>query len=79
LEITFSELILLANLMAGLKIADSGEAVPLKVLRSDSRSWRFQPEKALPNYRPCLLSLTASDISGNQLEYQLNFLPLKRD
>lgn len=80
LELQFSEIIPLANLSASLTAADSKQKIALDVLQSDGKIYRFQPKEALQNYRSHILSISASDISGNKLkeEYKLQFLPLLR-
>lgn len=80
LELQFSEIIPLANLSASLTAADSKQKIALDVLQSDGKIYCFQPKEALQNYRSHILSISASDISGNKLkeEYKLQFLPLLR-
>lgn len=80
LEIQFSEIIPPESISANLTAADSKQILALDVLPSAGRVYRFQPKQALQNYRSHLLSVSASDISGNKLkeEFKLQFLPLLR-
>jgi len=83
LEVTFSEIIPQANLKASLKESESGKTLPFKILQSYDKTYRFQPEKPLTNYRSCLLTIESatSDLSGNPLKepYRLVFLPIYRE
>ncbi|HOZ02004.1 MAG TPA: Ig-like domain-containing protein [Candidatus Syntrophosphaera sp.] len=80
LEVHFTEIIPHASLKAALKATESGTPISFDILQSDSDIYKFKPRQALQNYRSYVLTLSATDISGNPLkeEYKLNFLPLLR-
>ena len=80
LELRFSELIPRDRLQASLRASEGQADLELDILQSDSDVYQFQPSQALQNYRSYVLTVKASDISGNtmQEEYKLNFLPLLR-
>lgn len=80
LELRFSEIIPRAQLSVQLTSDESKARIPLDVLHSDDSVYRFKPRQPLQNYRSHVLTVTASDISGNKLkeEFKLNFLPLLR-
>jgi len=80
IELHFNKIIPSGSLK--LKLVSGKEEIPLKVISETGRIHRLLPQKELPNYSSCLLTVlsTTSDFSGNTLEkdYQLQFLPLKR-
>lgn len=83
LEITFSEVIPVANINANLKESESGESIPYRIIKADGKTFQFQAEQQLSNYRSCMLTIetTTADISGNQLKepFKLVFLPIFRN
>ncbi len=64
------------------KLVAGKEEIPLQVISETGRIHRLLPQKELPNYSTCQLTVlsTTADFSGNKLEqdYQLQFLPIKR-
>lgn len=78
LEVCFSEVIPRASVKASLRASETKTEIPLEVLQSDSRIYRFKPQKPLQNYRSYVLTISATDISGNSMpeSFNLNFLPL---
>ncbi len=82
LEVTFSEIIPSQNLFVSLSEMETGKAIPLKILSASHKTYRFQPENLLTNYRSCqlLISEKTSDVSGNTMKeaYKLIFLPIYR-
>ncbi|MFO8144194.1 MAG: Ig-like domain-containing protein [Candidatus Syntrophosphaera sp.] len=80
LEVRFSEIIPRSGISASLRAAQSTTEIPLDILQSDNDIYRFQARQPLQNYRSYVLSVSAEDISGNQMPetFELNFLPLLR-
>ncbi|HOT40379.1 MAG TPA: Ig-like domain-containing protein, partial [Candidatus Syntrophosphaera thermopropionivorans] len=78
LEVCFSEVIPRASIKASLRASETKTEIPIEVLQSDSRIYRFKPQKPLQNYRSYVLTISATDISGNSMpeSFNLNFLPL---
>jgi len=78
LEVCFSEVIPRSSIKVSLKAAETKTDIPLDILQSDSRIYRFKPQKPLQNYRSYVLTVSATDISGNGMpeSFILNFLPL---
>jgi len=64
------------------KLVAGKEEIPLQVISETGRIHRLLPQKELPNYSTCQLTVLSSttDFIGNKLEqdYQLQFLPIKR-
>jgi len=83
LSITFSEPIPTSNFKASLKESEGNREIAFKVIKSNSYTYRLQPEKPLTNYKSYILTIDeeTSDISGNRLQkdFRLTFLPLLRD
>jgi hypothetical protein len=82
LEVTFSEIIPLVNMNATIMEADSKTQIPFKILKSNGKTYQFQPEKPLNNYRSCVLTIETEtcDLAGNGLKepFKLVFLPISR-
>jgi len=80
LEVHFSEIIPRSGISASLRAAQSSTEIPMDILQSDNDIYRFQARQPLQNYRSYVLSVSARDISGNQMPqtFELNFLPLLR-
>ena len=80
ITVNFSEIIPLGNMKARLLASDQNKEIPLQILKSDSRSYSFQPSQPLSNYRSHSLVILANtlDISGNPLgkHHVISFLPL---
>lgn len=79
LEVHFSEIIPSGGFSATLLEGSGPNEIPFSVLASDDTIYRLRPTRPLQNYRSHLLKLSASDINGNTVDFELNFLPLKRD
>ncbi|MBM4399014.1 MAG: Ig-like domain-containing protein, partial [Candidatus Cloacimonetes bacterium] len=82
LEITFSEIIPVSFFQASMIESDSKKEIPFRLTKSNSTTYRLQPEKPLENYKSCVLTIedTTSDLSGNKLQqpFKLVFLPIFR-
>ncbi len=80
LELRFSETIPGSTLKASLRAAESNTEIPITLSGTDTAVYTFKPTRPLQNYRSYILTVSAADISGNQLaeDYKLNFLPLLR-
>lgn len=80
LELRFSEIIPASALKATLKAAETNAEIPFTLSGDNTAVYSFKPNQPLQNYRSYILSVSAADISGNQLaeDYKLNFLPLLR-
>ncbi len=80
IELHFNEIIPSGSLK--LKLVAGKEEIALKVISETGRIHRLLPQKELPNYSTCQLTVlsTTTDFSGNKLEqdYHLQFLPLER-
>lgn len=80
LELHFSEIIPFSSLKV--KLVAGKEEIPLRIISETGKIHRLIPQKELPNYSTCILTVLSStaDFSGNSLEkdYQMQFLPLKR-
>ena len=80
IELHFNEIIPSGSLK--LKLVAGKEEIALKVISETGRIHRLLPQKELPNYSTCQLTVlsTTADFSGNKLEqdYHLQFLPIKR-
>ncbi len=83
IEIGFNKIMPKERVKYSLLSSDRKEQYPLILLTGDSKTYRFQPEKPLQNYRSYLfvISKDTSDIFGNNLkeDYELSFLPLYRE
>ncbi|MCB5246052.1 MAG: Ig-like domain-containing protein [Candidatus Cloacimonadaceae bacterium] len=78
LVVCFSEVIPKSSIKASLKATETKAEIPIDILESDSRIYRFKPQRTLQNYRSYVLTISATDISGNSMpeSFNLNFLPL---
>lgn len=80
IELHFNEIIPSSALK--FKLVAGKEEIPLQVISETGRIHRLLPQKELPNYSTCQLTVhsTTADFSGNKLEqdYHLQFLPIKR-
>ncbi|MDP3113218.1 MAG: Ig-like domain-containing protein [Candidatus Cloacimonadaceae bacterium] len=83
LEVRFSEIIPLENVMVKLISTEGGEVIAMDIIQADHFVCKFRPKRPLQNYRThsLIIGSESSDISGNKLEsdFKLVFLPLKRD
>jgi hypothetical protein len=83
IEVNFSEIIPSSTFTAYLKETDANKSIPFRIINSNQKTYRLQPEKPLSNYKSCLLTIesSTSDLSGNKLKesYKLVFLPIIRD
>ena len=80
LQINFSEIIPASAFQATLKAAESNKDIPFTLSGENTSTYTVKPNQALQNSRSYLLTVSAADISGNQLsgDFKLNFLPLLR-
>ncbi len=80
IEVHFSEIIPLSGIKATLKTSESTLDIPLDILQGNNDTYIFKPKKTLQNYRSHVLTISATDISGNKMkeDYKLIFLPLLR-
>ncbi len=80
LQVKFSEIIPASAFQATLKAAESNKDIPFTLSGENTSTYTVKPNQALQNSRSYLLTVSAADISGNQLsgDFKLNFLPLLR-
>lgn len=80
IELHFSEFVVKDKIQVSL--SSGSEQIALKLISSTGNIFRYQPSKALQNYKSHILTVSKSvDFSGNIMTspYELQFLPLKRD
>jgi PBP1b-binding outer membrane lipoprotein LpoB/archaellum component FlaG (FlaF/FlaG flagellin family) len=78
--IQFSEIILEQNFSAKLRALESGEEFQLELLEKDSDRYKLKPIDKLKNYSSYTLSISISDLNGNNLidDEVVTFIPIIR-